>query len=110
MAAETNKDVYILAGESYMVAKSLLSLKESLGIQYPEINITVYKTMPKADELIDACFAVPFMSDKRLVAVTDCSVLSAKGGTEEQKRIAEAIPRMPESTVLVLCISEGIDK
>jgi DNA polymerase-3 subunit delta len=110
MAADMIKGVYILAGESYMVAKSLYGLKTSLGIQYPEINITEYKTMPKADELIEACFAVPFMSDKRLVAVTDCSVLSAKGGTEEQKRIAESIPRIPGSTVLVLCVNDDTDK
>lgn len=108
--ASMSKGVYIFSGESYMVSKSLDGLKASLGIQYPEMNITEYKTMPKADELIAACFSVPFMADKRLVAVTDCSVLSAKGGTEEQKKIAEAIPRISESTVLVLCTSEGIDK
>ncbi len=110
MAEETGKRVYIFAGESYMVGKSLNGLKASLNIQYPEINITEYKTMPKADELIEACFAVPLMSDKRLVAVTDCSALTSKGGTEEQKRIAESITRIPETTVLALCTNEDIDK
>ncbi len=105
-----SKYVYIFAGESYMVGKSINSLKASSGIQYPEINITEYKTMPKADELIEACFAVPFMSDKRLIAVTDCSVLSDKSGMEEQKKIADAIPRMPETTVLVLCTNDDPDK
>lgn len=110
MAAEMSKNVYLFSGESYMINKSLSELKNLSDVQFAEINITEYKTMPKADDLIGACYAVPFMSEKRLVAVTDCTVLNSKGGADEQRKIADAIPKMPESTILVLCTTEAIDK
>ncbi|MDD5016841.1 MAG: DNA polymerase III subunit delta [Eubacteriales bacterium] len=102
--------VYIFAGESYMVRHSLDDLKQSLGIQYEQMNTTEYKTMPKADELIEACAVYPFMSDMRLVAVRDCSVLTAKGSAEEAKRIEACIDGMPETTVLALCTDDMPDK
>lgn len=104
------KNVYIFAGESYMMKQSLNQLKQSLDIQYPQLNITSYKSMPKADELIEACASVPFMENTRLVVLDDCTVLTAKGGAEEAKKIAAFIDRMPDTTVLALCSDGAPDK
>lgn len=105
-----NKNAYIFSGESYMIKESLKWLKQTLGTQYPEINITEFKTMPKAQEIIEACAAVPFMSLKRLVIVADCTALTTKGSKDEAKMIADFIPGLPDTTVLALCTGEAPDK
>ncbi len=105
-----SKKVYIFSGESYMVNESLKKLKTGLGIEHPEFNITEFKTMPKAKELIEACSSVPFMSDLRLVAVSDCLVITSKGSTDEAKSIADFIPGIPETTALALLTYEPLDK
>jgi len=102
--------VYIFAGEVYMVRRSLDALRRNLDIAFPEVNETVYKNMPKADELIAACASMPMMAEKRLVAVTDCGLLGAKGGKEEAKKLADYLEHLPDSTVLVLCTEGALDK
>lgn len=105
-----SKHLYIFAGESYIVRESLKELKKTLGIEYPEMNIAEYKTMPKAQEIIEACASVPFMSEKRLVAVTDCNILTTKGSADEARKLAAFLPRMPETTALALCTDEAPDR
>ena len=102
------KNIYLFAGEHYMAVRAYQELKQSLDIPYAQINVTEYKTMPAADTLFEACVSVPFMAEKRLVAVRDASVLS-KGSADEAKRIAEFIDRIPDTTVLVLC-TDAADK
>lgn len=110
MADKAVKNIYIFSGESYMIRRSLKGLRQSLGIEYPEMNISEYKAMPKADEIIEACATVPFMSPLRLVVIMDCTVLTSKGSAEEAKRIAGFMGRMPETTVLALCTEDAPDK
>lgn len=101
-------NVYIFTGESYMVGQSLRRLRET--IQNAELNVTQFSSMPGAEELIAACAEYPFLSDKRLVAVTDCTVLGASGSAEEAKRIAAYLDSLPDSTVLALCSAGPPDK
>lgn len=101
-------NIYIFTGESYMINKSLRDLKKMAA--NPELNVTEYKTMPSSAELITACVQLPFLSDMRLVVVTDCSVLNASGSAEEAKKIAVFLERIPETTVLAMCSSEPPDK
>lgn len=104
------KNLYIFAGDNYMVRSSLKKLKSALNIPYETLNITEYKTCPKADELIAACAEYPFMAENRLLAVLDCPWLYASGSAEEAKKLAAYVDKMPETTVLVLCGSESPDK
>ncbi len=104
------KNLYMFAGEGYMVRDSLKKLKKALDIPYDMLNVTEYKTMPKVDELIAACAEYPFMADKRLLAVLDCTVLTTAGSAEEAKKLAAYLDKMPESTVLVLCTDAAPDK
>ncbi len=105
-----NKNLYVFSGESYMVRDSLSRLQASLDIQMEELNVTMYNTMPGAEELIEACAAVPFLSPLRFVAVRDCTVLTSSGNKDEAKRIADYIDRLPDTTVLALCTAEAPDK
>lgn len=110
MADNAVKNIYIFSGEGYMVRRSINNLKRLPDIEFPEMNITEYKTMPKADELLEACVTVPFMSFRRLVIVADCTVLTTKGSAEEAKKIAALLGRMPETTILALCSEDAPDK
>ena len=106
MADKAN--IYILTGESYMISRALCELKQ--GVQNPELNVTEYKTMPRAQDLIAACAEYPFLADKRLIAVRDSTVLTASGSAEEAKTIADYLDKLPESTVLVMCSESSPDK
>lgn len=104
------KNYYIFAGEGYMVRDSLKKLKAALNIPYDMLNVTEYKAMPKADELIAACVEYPFMAEKRLQAVLDCTVLTSAGSAEEAKKITAYLDNMPDTTVLALCLDGTPDK
>ncbi len=93
-----------------MVRDSYRKLKAALNIPYETLNITEYKTAPKADELIDACAEYPFMAQRRLLAVLDCPWLGTAGNAEEAKKLASYIEKMPDTTVLVLGSGETADK
>ena len=104
------RNVYVFAGEGYMVRESLARLRASLDIQMEELNVTVFSEMPSADQLIETCAAVPFLSPVRLVAVRDCTALTAAGNKDEAKKIADYLERLPDTTVLALCVAEALDK
>ncbi len=104
-----DRNLYILSGDSYLQRKSVNQIKDSLLIQNKDLNITEFKSMPKSDELKNACFSVPFMDEKRMVIVSDCTVLG-KGSAEESKKIAGFLEKIPDSTVLVLCTQGTVDK
>lgn len=93
-----------------MVRESLARLRASLDIQMEELNVTVFSEMPSADQLIETCAAVPFLSPVRLVAVRDCTALTAAGGKEDAKKIADFLERLPDTTVLALCVADAPDK
>jgi DNA polymerase-3 subunit delta len=104
------RNVYVFAGEGYMVRESLAQLKASLDIQMEELNVTVFSDMPSADQLIEACASVPFLSPVRMVAVRDCTALTAAGGKDDAKKIADYLERLPDTTVLALCVADAPDK
>ncbi len=114
-----NKNLYLFAGERYMVLKCLNELIASLDISIPEINISGFKTMPDADTLIEACAALPLMAEKRLVYVSDYTALTAGSSTGETKKDSEAgaakklaayLDRLPDTTILALCCDGLPDK
>lgn len=106
----TDRNLYLFAGERYMVMKSLNELIASLGLPLPEINVSGFKTMPETDALIEACAALPLMADKRLVYVSDYTALTADGNAEDAKKLAAYLSRIPDTTVLALCCEGLPDK
>ena len=105
-----DKNISIFAGESFMISRSIKRLRESLHIENETINTVYYERTPKADELFEACMSVPFMSAKRMVTIGRCDLLTVKGSAEEAQKVAAFIGRIPDTTVLVLCTEEAIDK
>ena len=125
-----DKNLYLLAGERYMVLKSLGELIASLNLPLPEINVSGFRTMPEADALIEACAALPLMAEKRFVYVSDYTALGAGGSAEDKKdgktkeaksskkdseagdvkKLAAYLERLPDTTVLALCCDGLPDK
>lgn len=103
-------NIYLFTGDSYMVKQSVIMLRQSLNIQHEQLNLTTFKEMPDADTLIGACAEVPFMADQRVIIVYDSKVLTAKGNATEGKKIAAFLDRLPDSTVLIFCLSDSPDK
>lgn len=103
-------NIYLFCGDSFLIKKNVKALKESLNIQNEELNVATYRDMPSVDELIGACSQVPFMSDKRLVILSEVSLLAAKANADEGKLLAQFLPTLPDTTVLVMCFSGAPDK
>ena len=106
MADKAN--IYIFTGESYLIRKNVGEIKGK--IDNPELNVTEYKTIPTADELLESCAQVPFLADRRLVCVWDCTALGSSGSAQEAKKIASYLGRIPETTCLILCLEGQPDK
>jgi DNA polymerase-3 subunit delta len=112
------KNLYLFAGEHYMVRKALSALIASLDIPLPEINVTGFKDMPDTDTLIEACAALPMMAEKRLVYVADYTALCGGGSetdkkdtySDDAKKLLAYLGRMPETTRLALCCEGSPDK
>lgn len=103
-------NIYLFCGDSFLIKKNVKALKASLYIQNEELNVATFRDMPSVDELIGACSQVPFMSDKRLVILSEVSLLAAKSNADEGKLLAQFLPTLPDTTVLVMCFSGSPDK
>ncbi len=103
-------NIYLFCGDSFLIKKNVKALQASLNIQNEELNVATFRDMPSVDELIGVCSQVPFMSDKRLVILSEVSLLAAKANAEEGKRLAQFLPTLPTTTVLVMCFSGAPDK
>ena len=101
-------NIFIFTGESYLIRKNVGDIKKN--IDNHALNVTEYKSMPAADALLEACVQVPFLSDKRLVCVWDCTALGSMGSAEEAKKIAAFLDKIPDTTYLVLCLEGQPDK
>ncbi len=75
---------------------------------FPDMNITFLRD-PDAGQVIAACETLPFMAEKRLVVVRDCSMLmqgKSKDFDEDAsvERMKEYFPSFPEYAVLVFYV------
>ena len=104
------KNLYLFAGERYMVLKNLNALINSLDLPVPEINVSGFRTMPGAETLIEACAALPLMAEKRIVYVSDYTAMAGDGSADEAKKLAGYLERLPETTILALCSESLPDK
>ncbi len=84
---------YIIAGEDAGVRSFAHKLFIKHITSFPELNITYYGGKADAVDIVDACSALPFMSDKRLVIVSDFS--------SDAKKIEEYLSNPSLSTILV---------
>ncbi len=90
---------YIIAGEDAGVRSFSHKLFVNSITSFPELNVTYFEGKTDATEIVDSAYALPFMSDRRLVLVTDFS-----GNAD---RIEEYLEN-PSSTTILVFESESI--
>ena len=106
-------DAYLMEGpEEYIKQQALERLKEKLlpaGLE--EMNLTELND-PDADALIAAAETLPFMGEKRLVVVRECSLLTAGKKAEDEKKVAaisDYVGHISPSTCLIFYVKGKAD-
>jgi len=109
--------IYILHGaDSFSRREAFLELRSSLDADGSlETNtLRLSARDAKAEEVVAACSALPFLGDRRLVIIDGLLKLAQDGGKRSRKSAApppavaawqpllEFVPQMPETTVLLL--------
>ena len=91
--------------EQHLREDALARLRAALLPQgLEELNETRLEA-PETDELIAAAETIPFMADRRLVIIRDHPALI--GRAEADGRLAEYLPKVPASTVLLFdCVQK----
>ena len=72
------------------------------------LNYSYFNGKTDIDNIITACDTLPFMSEKRLVAVKD-SKLFEPGRKDDSEKLKDYIPNIPQSTVLCF-VEDKADK
>lgn len=103
--------VYFFVGQEQYVMKSALKQLEGIVISddLRDVNLTVLSSGVTGDEICLACETFPFLSDKRMVILEECSFLSAAGKTDGEEKVLEYLKNPLETTVLVV-LSANPDK
>ena len=106
-------ECYLFEGaEEYIKQQALKQLfARVLPAGLEEMNLTDL-TDPDADSLIAASETLPFMGEKRVVVVRECSLITSGKKSEDEKKaetIIEYIGRIPPSTCLVFYVKGKAD-
>lgn len=101
------KSIYLLEGDdAYFRIKGEEMIKSAF-VQMPELNFTTLdgETLKgnALSQLISAVESVPFMSEKRLVKVTEFH----PGDTDFEKYLKKTFENFPAETILLIVNSEG---
>ncbi len=104
---EGAKSIYLLEGDdAYFRIKGEEMIKSAF-VQMPELNFTVLdgETLKGSalSQLVSAIESVPFMSEKRLVKVTEFH----PGDTDFEKYLKKTFENFPAETILLIVNSEG---
>lgn len=95
---------YLFTGEEeYVKESALASLVERTDALSRELNLQ-YIDAGVADDIISACETLPFFAERRLVV---CRFLPQG---EDGKRLAEYLPRMPETALLIFFVRGKADE
>lgn len=106
--------LYLFYGpEQYVKEQALLQLSQVLIA--PELKSLNYQAMDgeavTADDIINACETLPFMSDKRLVVVKDLPALLQGGRSNiDEDKLKSYLPRIPSATCLVFYCTDEVNK
>lgn len=95
---------YLLAGEEeYVKESALFALVERVDALSRDLNLQ-YMNEGTAEDVIAACETLPFFAERRLVV---CRFLPQG---DEGKRLAEYLPRLPETALLVFFLRGKADE
>jgi DNA polymerase-3 subunit delta len=105
------KPVYLLYGEERFLvdyyAQALAEANLDAGNALMNRDCFDGKAVP-SQQIIDAANTLPFLSEKRVVYVRD-SQLFAAGRKNDSEALAEYLPQIPESTLLIF-VEKDVDK
>lgn len=106
-------ECYLFEGaEEYIKQQALKQLyARVLPAGLEEMNLTEL-TDPDPDALIAAAETLPFMGEKRLVVVRECSLIAAGRKSEDERKteaITEYLGRIPPSTCIVFYVKGKAD-
>ena len=95
-------NLYFLYGEEKYLVKAWAQklIAKAAGNAFPDFNLQRFSGDAAVDQLAAAAEALPFMAERKCVAVSDLNVedMSAK----ELSKLDELLATLPESTVLVI--------
>lgn len=99
--------VYLLYGEEkYLKDLYCQRLVKAAGDAFPEFNLHQFEgARLEADQLLEACEAMPFMAEKRCVVVKDFPFSSLSG--QEKEKIEGLLAEPVPTTVLILQVDDG---
>ncbi|MBF7096567.1 DNA polymerase III subunit delta [Alkalibacter mobilis] len=96
--------IYLLYGEEYHISALMASNLKSAIIDpaFEQINfIKIDEKVQTADEIVGFCETLPFMSDRRMVLVSDSPLFFGGGSDKELDNLIEYIKSPNKSTSLV---------
>ena len=106
----TGKRVYLLYGEERYLLNYYARAFTDTWLDAPArlMNRDVFDGKAETARIMDAANTMPFLSDTRLVYARDTRLFTA-GRKDETEAMAEYLPDIPESTILIFVESE-VDK
>lgn len=108
------KNLYLFYGrEVYLVEKAVENLKLNLNEGMADFNFTVIDGRETSyEKCLSAIETLPFMDDFRVVCIKEFELLKKKKNFSQQEEtlFLELLTKLPETTILVMSISENVDK
>ncbi|WP_066495281.1 DNA polymerase III subunit delta [Abyssisolibacter fermentans] len=104
------KPIYLCYGvENYLKSVILDKLVEKyIDKAFYDLNYIHIQEEVKAKDIINACETLPFMSEKKIVVIEDCSVFSSKSSEDTDEDIINYIKAPNQSTCLIFY--QNVDK
>ena len=108
--SEKKPSLYIFYGDDgFGMAKTVQTMVEKLGDpQTAELNLTRLDQNTRLEQLRGAAFAMPFLSERRLVVVSPA--LNLVKSAKNNENLLAFLEKLPESTGLVLVIETEFEK
>ncbi len=94
--------VYLICGEqTYLRTRNIHRLQKAILGDGDAMNAAVLSGADvRAAQVIELAETLPFFADRRVITVTETEFLKKTG--EEPEKLAEYLPRMPETTHLII--------
>lgn len=93
--------VYVLYGEEKFLLKKGAArlIRKAKGANFPEFNFNEFSDDSSVDSIADAALSLPFMAEKKCVAVYDYNVDALDSSSTS--KLQELLENLSESTVLI---------
>lgn len=98
---EELQSLYILYGEEKHLVKRAAKrlIKKAAGEAFPEFNLNEFGSTADIDSIADAAEALPLMSERKCVAVSDFNIEDKKA--KDVGKLQQLLETVPETTTLV---------